>query len=236
MRVLRSIIWRYRLWTWGDELRVGSKTVRRFAFLDRNSLRAIALGNYEKAERELIAMMQEAGLIRPGDRVIEAGGGLGVIAMHVADIVGDAAVFVFEPDPDTRAGLRENLRRNGHDIHVEDAALVAGDERTVAFSVGHHFYARGTHRRSDHVITVPAESISHAIARLDPTILVLDVEGAEADLVCSVDNFRNVHGIHIEVHSKMLRERMADMFEHLSRHGFRRQLSRSAVEVLTRSG
>jgi len=235
MKVLNSIVWRYRLWSWGDTLHVGSKRVRRTLMLDKGSKRTIALGRYEKPERELLGQMQKQGLLGRGDIVVEAGGGLGVVAMMIADVIGDDAVFVFEAHPETAAALRENLELNGHKIQVTAAALTAVDAPEVEFSVGHYFYARSTHRTSDRVIRVPAESISSVIKRLDPTILVLDVEGAEADLLCSLNDFGRVRAIHLEVHSKLLSpERQGAMLDNLNKHGFRRQFTGSPIELFVR--
>lgn len=231
-RVQDSLLWRVRLLAWGDRLRVGSKLVRRDpALISPYVAKLMALGRYEKPERDLLAFMKERGLIRRGDRVIEAGGGLGTITMAIADIVGDGAVFAFEATPRTAQALRDNLALNGHSIAVEEAALTGDDRDTVEFSDttdGVGFAVSGLHGpgRDARTITVRAEPLARAIARLDPTVLVLDVEGAEADILCAVRDFGRLRAVHIEIHPAVLpQERLDAMFEHMQRAGFRREIT-----------
>jgi FkbM family methyltransferase len=231
-RLQNSLLWRVRLLVWGNRLRVGSKMVRRDpALISPYVAKLMALGRYEKPERDLLAYMQQHGIIRRGDRVVEAGGGLGTITMQIADIVGDDAVFVFEATPRTAQALRGNLALNGHSIAVEEAALIGDDRDAVEFSDtvdGVGFAVAGLHGRGPgtRTITVRAEPLTRAISRLDPTVLVLDVEGAEADILCSVGNWGRLRAIHIEIHPAVLPQARLDaMFEHLQQAGFRREVT-----------
>jgi hypothetical protein len=68
---------------------------------------------------------------------------------------------------------------------------------------------------------VAAESLSSAMSRFDPTILVLDVEGAEADLLCSITEWGRIRAIHLEIHDYLLTtERLEEMHAHLRKHRF----------------
>ena len=125
-RAATSITYRYRLWAWGNYLYVGGKRVHRgLSVMTPSVIKSIARGHYEKPERDLLDYMREHGYIAQGDRVIEAGGGLGTISMQIADIVGENAVTVLEPNPRTVEALRQNLSLNGYCIDVEAAALIA---------------------------------------------------------------------------------------------------------------
>lgn len=229
-RLATSIAWRFRLWAWGDELRVGGKRLRRDPVLTSPVvLKLAALGRYEKPERDLLVHMHARGLIGPGDRVIEAGGGLGTVTMQIADLVGDANVIVFEPTPRTAQGLRDNLALNGHRVTVEQAALVAGDEREITFAdtSGSGSFAVagivGAAGRAD-AIVVPALSLQAAIAQFDPSVLVLDVEGAEVYLIPAVTDWGRVRAIHLELHPGLVGpERIEAMFAAAEAAGFRRQ-------------
>jgi FkbM family methyltransferase len=102
-----------------------------------------------------------------------------------------AAIVLFEPNPRTAKALCDNLALNGHHVDVEMAALTAVPSHDVRFAdavdIG-GFAVSGTHCRSSEatVIRVRAETLADAIVRIDPTVLVLDVEGAEHDLLMSV--------------------------------------------------
>lgn len=227
-RLATSLSWRARLWTWGDRLRVGGKLVHRDPVLISPYVaKLMALGGYEKPERDLLAHMHRHGFIADGDRVIEAGSGLGTMTMAIADIVGDANVFAFEPNPRTAQALRTNLALNGHAVAAENAALVA-DERaevrfadtidTTSFAVSGTLGAEAAERS----IVVRAEPLARAMQRLDPTVLVLDVEGAEHDLIRSIADWGRVRAIHLEYHPYALSGAELDaMFAHLERSGFR---------------
>jgi FkbM family methyltransferase len=229
-RLATSIQWRARLWAWGNRLRVGSKQIHRDpTLISPYVAKVMALGRYEKPERDLVAYMHEHGLLRRGDRVIEAGGGLGAITMQIADIVGDDAIFAFEPNPRTCQALRANLALNGHSVTVENAALVADDRNEVRFVDTidtSSFAVAGTlgAAAADHAITVRAEPLARLMARLDPTVLVLDVEGAECELIGSVDEWGRIRAIHLEYHPEVLEPGQLDaMFAHLRRSGFASQ-------------
>lgn len=218
-------------WPWGDRLRVGSKIVKRDPmFISPYIAKIIALGRYEKDERDLLAFMHEHGWIGRGDRVIEAGGGLGAVTMHIADIVGDEAVVAFEPNPRTMEVLRANLALNGYSVAVENAALIAGDRDKVVFFdtidiggfLGSKVQADAT--PGPHSIMVRAEPLVHAISRLDPTVLVMDVEGGEYDLLNSIKNWRRIRAIHLELHPEALTpQQIETMFAHLRKAGFQHQ-------------
>ena len=112
---------------------MGSKLVHRDpAVVSPGIAKLMALGRYEKPEHDLLAYMHEHRWIRHGDRVIEAGSGLGTITMEIADIVGDDAVFAFEPNPRTAQALLANLALNGYSVLVENSALVADDHGRMA--------------------------------------------------------------------------------------------------------
>ena len=228
-RVATSIGWRYRLWAWGDHPRVGNKFVNRdSAMTTPIVLKLMALGRYEEPERRLLAYMHSRGHIGKGDRVLEAGGGLGTMTMHIADIVGDDAIVVFEPNPRTAKALCANLALNGHHVAVEVAALTAVPSDEIRFAdaidIG-GFAVSGTHCGSSEatIISVRAETLADAIARIDPTVLVLDVEGAEYDLLMSVTAWARVHSIHLEIHPNALSpDQIDEMFECVGEYGFHR--------------
>jgi len=229
-RLKTSILWRFRLWTWGDRLRVGSKYIHREPSLIWPYVeKLIALDRYERPERDLLVYMHSRGWIGRGDRVIEAGGGLGIMTMHIADIVGDQSVVVFEPNPRTASALNRNLALNGHSIRLETAALVPGERGEVSFADtvdGGSFATAGIagETTTSQVINVPAEPISGVIARLDPTVLVLDVEGAEFELLRSVEDWGRVRAIHLELHPEAFAAGQLDaLFAHMQRVGFRRE-------------
>jgi ribosomal protein L11 methyltransferase len=59
-----------------------------------------------------LALRLLADVARPGDRVLDAGAGTGILAIAAARL-GAAPVLAFDTDPRTEQNARENIRRNG---------------------------------------------------------------------------------------------------------------------------
>ncbi len=68
---------------------------------------ALNSGQYEARERALVTHF-----LRPGDRVIELGTAVGVVAMTAAAIIGAPHLLTFEANPYILADARENFARN----------------------------------------------------------------------------------------------------------------------------
>jgi len=228
-RLIASLRWRYCLLAKGGRIVVDGKLLdANTPLISRSTFKFMLTGNYEVAERRLLTYMLDAGHICRGDRVLEAGGGLGVLTMNIADIVGDDAIVVFEANPRTAEALQVNLALNGHAIKVETRALVADVNADIAFAdlieADAGFGGCSTHRIESGVatITVPAEALAEALRRIDPTVLVIDVEGAEHDLLASVRDWRRLRSIHMEVHPDVLpAPKIAAMLRRLAEDGFR---------------
>ena len=228
-RLIASLRWRYCLLVKRGRIVVDGKLLDGTTpLINRSTFKYMVAGNYEVAERQLLAYMVEAGHICRDDRVLEAGGGLGVLTMKIADIIGDDSIVVFEANPRTASALQVNLALNGHAIKVETRALVADANAEVAFAdlieATAGFGSCSTHRVESGVstITVPAETLADALRRIDPTVLVIDVEGAEYDLLTSVGDWGRLRSIHMEVHPDLLpATKIAAMLRGLAEDGFR---------------
>jgi FkbM family methyltransferase len=228
-RLIASLRWRYHLFAKGGRIVVDGKLLdANTRLISRSTFKFMLTGNYEVAERRLLAYMVDSGHISRGDRVLEAGGGLGVLTMKIADIVGDDSIVVFEANPRTAEALQANLALNGHAIKVEIRALVADVNADVAFAdlieADAGFGGCSTHRVESGVptITVPAEALAEALRRVDPTVLVIDVEGAEHDLLASVRDWGRLRSIHMEIHPDVLpAPKIAAMLRRLAQDGFR---------------
>lgn len=228
-RLGESVRWRYCVLAAGGRIRIDGKLLDTDnALISQSLLKYIAKGHYEDDERRLLTFMAESGYIRAGDRVLEAGGGLGVLTMKMADIVGDDSIVVFEANPRTAEVLKTNLALNRHTIRVETRALVADTSTDVPFSDSIEtlgFGSCSTHRigAGAPTINVLTETMTAALSRIDPTVLVIDVEGAEHDLLASVDDWGRLRSIHMEVHPDVLpANKIAAMLDRLDAQGFRR--------------
>lgn len=131
------------------------------------------LGTHEPAITALY------GTLRPGDRVLDIGGHIGYTALLAAHHVGPSGrVIVFEPHPDNRVRIAENLALNpdlAARITVEPLALsdqigtarLGGSESTA--SLGNAGITVST-------TTLDAYEAEHG---LRPGVVKMDIEGAE---------------------------------------------------------
>lgn len=145
--------------------------------------KALTSGRYESAEsgalkRHLVA----------GDRVLDLGAGAGYVSAQAARVLGGANVVSVEASADMIEVLGRNLRQNGaKEATVLHGAVVADDHagETVDFAVRPAFWASSI--AEDGVPdairqSMPALRLSKLFADHRPSVVVMDVEGAEVAL------------------------------------------------------
>lgn len=142
---------------------------------------ALKSGRYEANEARRIPRA-----IRPGDRVLELGSGLGIITSIIAGIE-DVRVWGFEADPNTTQLARRVIDLNcDGNVVLENGILAAGPPRKVTFYRREHFWMSSAFARQgpyQHVIEISSLDIDAFIERNRINALVMDVEGAELDLL-----------------------------------------------------
>lgn len=151
--------------------------------LNANLRRELESERYEWNER--LALLRH---LKPGDKVLDLGAGAGFLSSLAARVVGAGNVVAVEASPVMQAALRANLDGNGaRGARLIHAAVVAdgyeGD--TVSFAMTGAFWASSL---AEHAwgqaeqVTVPAAKLSALLEEHRPTIVVMDVEGAEVEL------------------------------------------------------
>jgi len=186
---------------------------------------------YEVEERKLIPRVVES-----GDTVLEIGGGVGLVAMLCARIVGESSVFVYEANPAILEAARENFRLNGASIAIEHAAVVSNEHTgdDVTFFVSENFWSsslldRGTNQVA---IRAPAVRLDTLIQKHRPSVIIADVEGAEYDLLRTAD-LSCVKKLCIEFHTRVIGAiRVSELIKTLLARGFVLELAASIGEVL----
>ncbi|MFY0596336.1 MAG: FkbM family methyltransferase [Cognatishimia sp.] len=145
--------------------------------------RKIAKGEYEGAESHAARMR-----IKPGMPVLEIGAGLGYVSSICGKIAGPENVVSVEANPRMLDPLMANLRRNSCDgLRVMHGAVVGNGHHDdeVNFRAGNLFWGGATLPKGasrEDMISVPALRIRPLLRAIRPRFVMLDVEGAEADL------------------------------------------------------
>ncbi|SHJ54471.1 methyltransferase, FkbM family [Palleronia salina] len=202
----------------------GTKHVERFGvrlcvdetIVPRSVCGAILAGTYELAEAELL----QKGL-KPGEKVLEIGTGVGFISLLAARLTGPQNVSSFEANDTLKPILDENRRLNDMAPDLTFKAVTKDGQPVV-------FY-RDTNLVSSSIIDreagatrveVPAVAFSGLLASLEPDVIVMDVEGAEIDLLRDPLP-AGVRALLVETHPHIVGTEATDeMIERLVRGGF----------------
>lgn len=177
-------------------------------FVDREYAPAIQAalqsGDYEARERKLIPS-----IIRPTDRIIEAGTAIGSVSMMLAAVVGARNVVTFDANPAVVNDAVANFKRNGmREISARTGVLKNRSKFTeneeVDFFISRAFWASrlGADINDKDIVRsvkVPTFCLEDEIRSHRANVIVCDIEGGEVDLFTGAD-LDGVRLIFVETH------------------------------------
>lgn len=172
------------------------------AALKGNLERALSSGRYENHEAD--ALMRH---LRPGDRLLDLGAGLGFICALAAGVLGEDAVIGVEAGPETVKLARRNLAANGFPgVKVLKGAVVGTGGGEVAFGQRPAFWASALEGpegwpENAEVIRVPARPLGKLLERFAPTVICCDIEGGELEVL--VQPLPGVRLVVVETHPQV---------------------------------
>jgi FkbM family methyltransferase len=149
---------------------------------------SLRTGGYERRERFLVTR-----LLEPGDRVMEVGTAIGLVAMTAAAIVGPERVFTFDANSSMVSDALANFARNDLPVTarcgvlVPQAKHVAGEN--VIFHVSPDFWASRIVGPQSGLptVAVPTHAFEVERRRTNANVLICDIEGGEIDLLMEAD-------------------------------------------------
>jgi FkbM family methyltransferase len=177
---------------------------------------ALFKGTYEQHECELVKAH-----LRPGDRVLEIGCGIGLVSILAARVCGEGHVFSYEANPEMEPVIQANYALNGLQPILTMQAVTA-DGRDLTFHrqdnvLSSSIYDRGIGAQE---ITIPSTAIDDALAAAQAKVVIMDVEGAEEELLPAAD-LTGVQTMSIEMHPHIIGEdRVCDLSDGLVAQGF----------------
>lgn len=145
--------------------------------------RKLDSGGYESDEAKAATRR-----LRPGHRVLEIGAGLGYVSSICARRAGAENVLSVEANPKMLPVIRANLDRNGfEDVELMHAAATGPVETgaTAQFYAGSAFWGGSLLQRDGWDLEgqeVPLVSISALLRAHKPHFVMMDIEGAEANM------------------------------------------------------
>ena len=163
------------------------------------NVRKLAEGRHTDHERTLLART-----LRDGDRVLELGGGIGMVAIECARRIGSRAVTSLEANPELESLIRENYALN--DVSPDLRMAMVGEARgTREFHVSAKFSQSSIYDvgQSDRTVPVPVLAFGAVMEELRPTVLVVDIQGAERELF-RWGRFDGVRLILVELHPHII--------------------------------
>ena len=160
--------------------------------------RQMRIGNYEIGECQAAEKF-----VRPGDRVLDLGGGIGLISSIVGKIDGVEKIVSFEAHPGLLGVIQETHRINGiTNTELRHGLVGLEDGEAASFYIRGDFWASSMEPDSRpyvSVASVPSYQLDGLLQEIKPTVVISDIEGAELDLVEASD-FEGVRTIIIELH------------------------------------
>jgi FkbM family methyltransferase len=200
--IRRTPAWLYRLRRLLRTRHVTIDGLRLIAYrhdIPKHVSQMLVRGDYEMPERRAVSA-----LLRKDDRVLEIGSCVGVVAMTAAKVVGARNVLAFEPNPAAAKVARENFAANGLPVELVNAAVGVADG-TLDLRISPDSWLGASSRRQfeGRTVTTPMRSIAGVMNDFKPSVLVLDTEGMEEDLLaaCPLDGVR---ALVVEVHPDVI--------------------------------
>lgn len=184
--------------------------------------KALYYGSYELPEIELIKRH-----IKPNDRVIELGVGIGATSLILHDLVGSGSLCVFDADKRNIAMAKRNFDLNEKHVLCRNFALSSGAERPrtirIASNVNPLASAAVDVNRTGGEMEFEVDTLDfeQTISEFEATALVLDIEGGEYDLLMNAAGFGSLRTIVMETHAMDIgMEKNIAMLDRLEQAGF----------------
>ena len=193
----------------GIRLRLGG-------YLSRSVTERILSGNYEQDE-----MRGVSAILAPSDVVIEIGAGVGFLSSYCAKIVGSENTYAFEANPNLEPVIRDTYQLNGVSPHLRMCVL-SHQSGARTFYLDENFVVSSLTSPSQHAraVEVPGKPLNAEIARIQPSMLIIDIEGGEFELFSEID-LRTVRKIVMELHPRSAeREKTRSLVTDLYARGF----------------
>lgn len=171
-------------------------------------------GTYESAEADELSS-----LIQDGEVILEVGAGIGFISTLSARNPSTKRVFAIEANPRLMDVIKRTHQLNS--VNVTTFHEMVGDhDGTATFHIHRDFWASSVIHRDGEAVTVPVASFQRRLDECRPTMLIIDIEGAETTLFENVD-LRGVRKIMVELHQNFVGRRgVKRVFDTLSAKNF----------------
>lgn len=165
---------------------------------------AAALRENRYEARESAAALR---LVRKGDVVLELGGGIGYMSTLLATHRAPAHIHVFEANPALIPYIHAVHAANTVTNATVHNAILGPEQGTATFHVRRNFLASSLAPVEGSEVTetvqIAQRAVGAVMAEIAPTLLVCDIEGAEADILPQMD-LRGLRAAIVELHPQWI--------------------------------
>lgn len=145
-------------------------------------------------------------ILRPGDRVLELGAGVGLLSAVSGGVAGVESVTAIEANPDLIPIIRETHRLNGvTKVDLRNGVIAPEDGPEIDFYLRADFWASSMEpasRAFTRAVKLPRFGLKQLMLDLRPTVIVCDIEGGEMGLFDGAD-LSSVRAMVVEFHPKV---------------------------------
>ncbi len=177
---------------------------------------------FEHVEARIGGWLFDTPEIPSGQRILEVGAGLGYVGSSLFKTGKVEKIVSYEANPKLLPLIRETHRLNGVNSEVRNFLLGAEGEGTGSIFVPDDFWsASGAASSRATEYAVPKASLQEAIHEVQPTFMLIDIEGGETVLFDGITEVPSVHSVLIELHQMAIgREGIASFFKKMMSMGF----------------
>lgn len=188
-------------------------------------------GTYEAPELDALDQ-----LVRPGDRVLELGCGMGLVSGALAKRLPDLAIRSYEANPVMIPVIRDLHARNGiANVDIRNAILLPAPTEPVRRLNLHQNFTESSIMAgiaSETGVEVPVQDFNAELADFRPDVLVCDIEGAEEELFRGV-SLAGLRGLVLELHPALVsRAAIAAIFDSCAAAGLYPRIEWSRKQVV----
>jgi FkbM family methyltransferase len=177
---------------------------------------AIFFGGYEKQELAAINAC-----IEPTDTVLELGTGIGLTSALCALKIGGDRVYTFEANPELRQIIEETYALNA--VQPRLTIGIAGERSgETQFYIDKDFWNSSIIPIAGaRMVSVPVFSFENELQKIGPSMLIIDIEGGEYELLMSTE-LKGVRKLIIEIHDNVLGEgKTKELVSCIEKQGFK---------------
>ncbi len=205
------------------------------AHVSRTVWKHLWKGGYERPEIEAVLA-----LLRPNDRILELGSGIGIVSGVAGKSDPSVTIETYEANPALLPAIEELHRLNElSNIHPKNAVLlpdaVEGD--TISFNLHENFTESSIQPvESNHSTEVCVQNFQNIFDSFSPDIMICDIEGGEAQLFMDF-YLKGLRALVIELHPNLISRRDIKQVYEVCREANmypRIDLSERQVEVFER--